>query len=135
MHANTIKYIVKQYMKMLMQGFFLPVIYQLYRHIPVQSHRVVFADAHHENLPFSMQAMHQTMKEKGYEVIEMRYLKRKKQVEDGKQMETIYTFEEIAEILGGQQGYNDNLNEKTVRGYKNTLIHDMAIFLFGSDAI
>lgn len=73
MHANTIKYIVKQYMKMLMQGFFLPVIYQLYRHIPVQSHRVVFADAHHENLPFSMQAMHQTMKEKGYEVIDFLY--------------------------------------------------------------
>ena len=73
MHANTIKYIVKQYMKMLMQGFFLPVIYQLYRHIPVQSHRVVFADAHHENLPFSMQAMHQTMKENGYEVIDFLY--------------------------------------------------------------
>ena len=80
-------------------------------------------------------ALQKIKERKGYEVIEMRYLKRKKQVEDGKQMETIYTFEEIAEILGGQQGYNDNLNEKTVRGYKNTLIHDMAIFLFGSDAI
>ena len=73
MHANTIKYIVKQYMKMLMQGFFLPVIYQLYRHIPVQSHRVVFADAHHENLPFSMQAMHQTIADMGFEVIDYFY--------------------------------------------------------------
>lgn len=72
---------------------------------------------------------------KGYEVIQMRYLQRKKKNEDGKQVEEVYTFEEIAAILGGQQGYNDNLNEKTVRNYKNTLVRDIAIFLFGSDAV
>ena len=72
---------------------------------------------------------------KGYEVIEMRYLQRKKTVENGKQVEEVYTFEEIADILGGQQGYNENLNEKTVRNYKNALVRDMAIFLFGSDAV
>ena len=80
----------------------------------------------------------------------VRYSKNKSEQEDEDQLlkdriasyqrsksdvDRIETFEEIAEILGGQQGYNDNLNEKTVRGYKNTLIHDMAIFLFGSDAI
>lgn len=26
-------------------------------------------------------------------------------------------------------------NEKTVRNYKNTLVRDLAVFLFGSDAI
>ena len=72
---------------------------------------------------------------KGYEVIEMRYLQRKKKTENGKQIEEVYTFEEIADILGGQQGYNENLNEKTVRNYKNTLVREMAIFLFGSDAV
>lgn len=72
---------------------------------------------------------------KGYEVIQMRYLQRKKNVENGKQAEDIYTFEEIADILSGQQGYNDNLNEKTVRNYKNALVRDIAIFLFGSDAV
>lgn len=72
---------------------------------------------------------------KGYEVIEMRYLQRKKATEHGKQTEEVYTFEEITEALSRQQGYNENLNEKTVRNYKNTLVHDMAIFLFGSDAI
>ena len=72
---------------------------------------------------------------KGYEVIQMRYLQRKKINENGKHTEDIYTFEEIADILGGQKGYNDNLNEKTVRNYKNALVRDMAIFLFGSDAI
>lgn len=67
---------------------------------------------------------------KGYEVIEYRYLKRK-----GEKQDEIYTYEEIADILAGQQGYNENLNEKTVRNYKNTLVSDMAVFLFGSDAI
>lgn len=67
---------------------------------------------------------------KGYEVIEYRYLKRK-----GEKQDEIYTYEEIAVILSGQQGYNENLNEKTVRNYKNTLVRDMAVFLFGSDAI
>ena len=54
---------------------------------------------------------------------------------DGKQTEEVYTFEEIADILSGQQGYNGNLNEKTVRNYKNALVRDMAILLFGSDAV
>lgn len=72
---------------------------------------------------------------KGYEVIEMRYLQRKKRTEGGKKIEEVYTYEEIASALGGQQGYNENLNEKTVRGYKNTLIRDIAVLLFGSDAI
>lgn len=65
---------------------------------------------------------------KGYEVIEYRYLRRKEKDE-------IYTYEEITDILAGQQGYSENLNEKTVRNYKNTLVRDMAVFLFGSDAI
>ncbi|NDO48917.1 hypothetical protein FMM75_05595 [Lachnospiraceae bacterium MD335] len=72
---------------------------------------------------------------KGYEVIQMRYLQRKKITENGKETEEVYTYEEIADALSGQQGYNDNLNEKTVRNYKNTLVRDMAIFLFGSDAV
>lgn len=52
-----------------------------------------------------------------------------------KEKDEIYTYEEIADILARQQGYSDNLNEKTVRNYKNTLVRDMAVFLFGSDAI
>lgn len=65
---------------------------------------------------------------KGYEVIEMRYLKRK----DGSE---IYTYEEIAEALAGKGAYGDNLNEKTVRGYKTKLVKEIAVLLFGSDAI
>ena len=72
---------------------------------------------------------------KGYEVIQMRYLQRKKVTEDWKQAEEVYTFEEIADILSGQQGYSDSLNEKTVRNYKNALVYEMSVLLFGSDAI
>lgn len=72
---------------------------------------------------------------KGYEVIELRYLSHKQCKEGGKLTESTYTYEEIAEMLAGKNGYNDNLNERTVRGYKNTLIKEMAVLLFGSDAM
>ena len=65
---------------------------------------------------------------KGYPVIEYRYLKRK----DGGD---VYTYEEIAELLAGTDNYSENLNEKTVRNYKNSLVRDISVFLFGSDAI
>ncbi len=72
---------------------------------------------------------------KGYEVIELRYLSRKRQAEGDKVMEEVYTYEEIADLLSGKGGYNNNLNEKTVRNYKNALVRELAVLLFGSDAI
>ena len=65
---------------------------------------------------------------KGFEVIELRHLQRKNKDER-------YTYEEITEKLAGTGTYNEKLNEKTVRNYKNTLIREMAVLLFGSDAI
>lgn len=65
---------------------------------------------------------------KGYEVIEARYFNRKPGGDN-------YTWEEIAGTLAGSDGYSENLNEKTVRAYKNKLIKEMAVYLFGSDAI
>lgn len=72
---------------------------------------------------------------KGYEVIELRYLSRKKHKEGGRISEETYTYEEITDLLAGKEGYNENLNEKTVRNYKNTLVKEIAVLLFGSDAI
>lgn len=80
-------------------------------------------------------ALKKIKNKKGYEVIELRYLSRKRREEGGRITEDTYTYEEIAEILAGENGYNDNLNEKTVRNYKNALIREMAVLLFGSDAI
>ena len=72
---------------------------------------------------------------KGYEVIQIRYLDRKRIKEGNRTVEEVYTYEEITEMLAGKDGYSENLNEKTVRNYKNTLIKEMAVLLFGSDAI
>jgi hypothetical protein len=72
---------------------------------------------------------------KGYEAIEIRYLRRKCTTEGKRQIEEVYTWEEITEMLAAMDGYSENLNEKTVRNYKNALIREMAVLLFGSDAI
>ena len=45
---------VKQYIKMLLQNVLLPVIYFGFCHAPVRKGSVIFADAHHETMPFSM---------------------------------------------------------------------------------
>lgn len=73
-------------------------------------------------------ALDKIKKKKGFEVIEYRYLTRKP---DG----SVHTYEEITDLLAGKEGYSECLNEKTVRNYKNSLVRDMAVFLFGSDAI
>ena len=80
-------------------------------------------------------ALRKIKNRKGYEVIELRYLTRKKKKEGNRLIERTYTYEEIAELLAGKKGYSENLNEKTVRTYKNTLVKEMAVLLFGSDAI
>ena len=67
--------------------------------------------------------------------MELRYLSRKKKTEGNKVTEEVYTYEEITELLAGKGGYNDKLNEKTVRKYKNVLVREIAVLLFGSDAI
>ena len=72
---------------------------------------------------------------KGYEAIDLRYLQRKKTQEGRRVKEEVYTWEEITEVLSNTEEYPENLNEKTVRNYKNTLVKEMAVLLFGSDAI
>lgn len=61
---------------------------------------------------------------KGFEIIKMKYLSSKD-----------YSFEEIAEGLAGTNGFSDRLSEKTVRVYKSKLLGEIAMILFGADAI
>lgn len=65
---------------------------------------------------------------KGYEVIELRYLTRTESNE-------VFTYEQIAEQLAGTKSYGKDLSERTVRRYKNELVKEMAVLLFGSDAL
>ena len=55
---------LKQYIKMLLQNVLLPVIYRLYCCHPVRKGSVIFADAHHEEMPFSMRRMYAAVREK-----------------------------------------------------------------------
>lgn len=65
-------------------------------------------------------ALSKVKRKKEYQVIELKYFSKK---ENGDS----YTFEDIAEELG--------LTEKTVRTWKNKLIKEMSVYIFGSDAI
>lgn len=72
------------------------------------------------------QALEKISDRKGYAIIEMRYLS---------QTEITPTWEGIANALRGTNGFSENLSEKTVRRYKNKLINELSILLFGTDAI
>jgi len=66
-------------------------------------------------------------KDKGYEIIRLRYFETKK---DGNTRK----WTEVAEELGKLDKYPDDIAESTVRKYKNRLIRKMAVVIFGSDA-
>lgn len=61
---------------------------------------------------------------KGFGVIQLKYLSGEN-----------YTHEEIAEKLAGTEGFSENLSEKTVGRYKNILVNEIALYLFGTDAL
>lgn len=54
---------IRQYLKMILQNVLLPVVYRWYCRKPVQKGLVLFADAHHEELPFSMGRMYEAVSE------------------------------------------------------------------------
>ncbi|MCD8397739.1 MAG: CDP-glycerol glycerophosphotransferase family protein [Lachnospiraceae bacterium] len=54
---------IRQWIKMLLQNILLPLVYRLYCRRPVKSGLVLFADAHHEEIPFSMRRMYETVQE------------------------------------------------------------------------
>lgn len=56
---------LKQYMKMFLQNVLLPLVYAWYARKPVQKGLVIFADAHHEDIPFSMRRVYEALAEKG----------------------------------------------------------------------
>lgn len=51
------KFYIKQLIKMAVQHIYLPLLYSLYSHCKIQKGLIIFADAHHYSIPFSMQKM------------------------------------------------------------------------------
>ncbi|MCC8101312.1 MAG: CDP-glycerol glycerophosphotransferase family protein, partial [Clostridiales bacterium] len=53
---------IKQWIKMLLQNVLLPLVYRLYCHRPLENGLVLFADAHHGEIPFSMRRMYEVVR-------------------------------------------------------------------------
>lgn len=69
------KWRLKQLLKMSVQHIVLPLTYGFWRMIYSKKNPeyIVFADAHHDSIPFSMQILHQKLEEKGYSIIDSYY--------------------------------------------------------------
>lgn len=52
---------IKQLLKMFLQNILLPLFYAWYARKPVEQGRVIFADAHHEEIPFSMRRVYEAL--------------------------------------------------------------------------
>lgn len=53
---------IKQLIKMLLQNILLPLLYKCYARRPVETGLVLFADAHHSEMPFSMSRMYEAVR-------------------------------------------------------------------------
>lgn len=56
---------IKQWLKMVLQYGILPVIYTIFRFWPIKKNKVIFADAHTDGLPYSMQYMYDVLEKEG----------------------------------------------------------------------
>ena len=63
-------FVVKQMIKMFLQHIILPAVYNFWRLVygGKNPDLIIFADAHHKSLPFSMEYIHRALEEKGYEI-------------------------------------------------------------------
>ena len=53
---------------MVLQYGVLPVVYTIFRFCPIKKNTVIFADAHTDGLPYSMQYMYETLKKEGRDI-------------------------------------------------------------------
>ena len=72
---NKIMFKIKQYLKMILQNLVLPFVYNfwsfMYRN--KEKNLIIFADAHHCQLPFSMEYIHEVLEKKGHCIIDVLY--------------------------------------------------------------
>ncbi len=52
---------LKQLIKMFLQNILLPIVYAWYARKPVEKGSILFADAHHDEIPFSMRRVYETL--------------------------------------------------------------------------
>lgn len=61
----------KQYIKMLMQNVVFPFFYMIGKKNKIESGLVIFADSHHNSIPYSMEDLYEWFKGKNYKVVSM----------------------------------------------------------------
>lgn len=68
---NRLLFLMRQFFKMLLQNAILPFVYRFWCFIYRQKRKelILCADSHHDDIPFSMACMYQTLHETGYDVI------------------------------------------------------------------
>lgn len=66
-------FVVKQVIKMTLQNLILPIIYCFWSviYLRKKKHLIIFADGHHDSLPYSMKNMYDMIREKGYETVDV----------------------------------------------------------------
>lgn len=72
---RKILFVLKQMVKILIQNCVLPLVYFFWSIIYIKKKKtaIVFADAHHSTVPFSMQRIRQAVLEKGYKIVDYYY--------------------------------------------------------------
>lgn len=72
---NDLKFIAKQKMKMLLQNVLFPCAYSFWVFVyrRASPELIIFADAHHSSLPYSMERIHAELISKGYSVVDEIY--------------------------------------------------------------
>lgn len=65
------KFRIRQAVKMVMQNVILPFFYQLGKIRPIDKRLVVFADSHHDTVPYSMEDLYHWFEGRDYRVLKM----------------------------------------------------------------
>ena len=65
------KFFIRQLIKMFVQSVVLPLVYNVSKKKNIDDRLVIFVDAHHDSVPFSMERMRDTFLDTQYNVVEM----------------------------------------------------------------
>jgi CDP-ribitol ribitolphosphotransferase len=70
MKIGKFRFALKQAIKVFAQKILLPIVYRFYKRSAVDKNIIIFADAHHNEVPFSMKLLRETMINNGYKVLD-----------------------------------------------------------------
>ena len=66
----SIKFVIRQWIKMAVQNILLPIVYDMCKRKNVNPRKVIFADAHHNRIPYSMEYLRGQLDDSKWEIEE-----------------------------------------------------------------